>query len=719
MAINLSGKADASIVSAAKAAGDALKGPDYSESFQGMATAYEGAMGKMGAGLAKVAKVGTIAAGALVKDLKTAKGEVGESLYSKVMGDLKGLVKDRLDIFKMPAGSEEKSEAKEEFKRNKKIRFQEFRDLRDGTLANNLNIETGNVNEEYLREHPEYSMMLQANALGGEPIKEGPFAGVKVDYVRDAEGNLQLQYVGPDGKPVVGLNDDGSPMYKGDQIKTPTTSEDKTQILRNTARVGERQFRKPWNNDQINNALMDPLKEGSLDKMYAEGYTRYKIGKDGLPTDEIVYRGTGANNKGVSGALKTAQVMLNEMGYTDADGKPLEADGKLGPKTRYAFEQFKKDQEARDQVAGGLFSDIMRQGAEPLTLNPTEITGLLTTKELVTRANLNQLGLDAMANGQKGFKFRENETRNSVVELIDNDNKFNDVTHARIGDSEISYADALGSKNNFTAEMWTSITSIAAGMQGATDVTGDGVINEDDFTDSDANNMMVLRKAMLNPKNYEAKQIFANWYTNEVKSYHAEGLARYNKSLQPEGTEKNDLGLTKTRTYFTINYKGEGDSTVQKHVKGEDIDNESMLFKSIEDQGKGSWTAYNGASYELDDGQWYKVGRDKDGDLLNPIKVTRNTVLNDLSWNTYPSVMKRIGATPVKKEPDFIFGGSNFGPLSQYKKNKDGNYTINGKVVLFKKDDSYQGQKSKESNEATTSAALVKALLEYEKNKYK
>ena len=700
MAINLSGKADASIVAAATKAGAALKGPDYSKAFQGMATAYVGAMGKMGAGLAQVAKVGTMAAGALVKDLKTAKGELGEGLYSKVMGDLKGLVKDRLDIFKMPDGSEEKAEAKEEFKRNKKIRFQEFRDLRDGTLANNLNIETGNINEEYLREHPEYSMMLQANALGGEPIKEGPFAGVKVDYVRDAEGNLQLQYTGPDGKPVVGLKDDGSPIYKGDEVKAPTGVEDKTQILRNPGRVVDGEERAGFTNDQINNALMIPLQEGSLDRLAKEGYTTYVLGKDGLPTDEIKYQSKGP------GAIGSAQKMLNIMGYTGVDGNPLKVDNKLGPNTRHAFEQFKKDQEARKQAAGGLFSDIMSQGADPLTLNPTEITGLLTTKELVTRANLNQLGLDAMANGQKGFKFRENETRNSIVELIDNDNKFNDVTHARIGDSEISYADALGSKNNFTAEMWTSITSIAAGMQGATDVTGDGVINEDDFTDSDANNMMVLRKAMLNPKNYEAKQIFADWYTNEVKSYHAEGLARYNKSIQPEGAEKNDLGLNRTRTYFTINYTGEGDQKVAKYVTGEDIDNESMLFKSIEDQGKGGWTAYNGANYRFDDGQWYKVGRDKDGDLLD-----------DLGWNTYPSVMKRIGVTPVKKEPDFIFGGSNFGPLSQYKKNKDGNYTVNGQIVLFKKDGTYQGKKSKESDEATTSAALVKALLEYEKQK--
>ena len=57
--------------------------------------------------------------------------------------------------------------------------------------------------------------------------------------------------------------------------------------------------------------------------------------------------------------------------------------------------------------------------------------------------------------------------------------------------------------------------------------------------------------------------------------------------------------------------------------------------------------------------------------------------------------------------------------VSQFKKNKDGNYTVNGQIVLFKKDGTYQGKKSKESDEATTSAALVKALLEYEKNKYK
>jgi len=98
--------------------------------------------------------------------------------------------------------------------------------------------------------------------------------------------------------------------------------------------------------------------------------------------------------------------------------------------------------------------------------------------------------------------------------------------------------------------------------------------------------------------------------------------------------------------------------------------------------------------------------------------VPRNTVLNDLGWNTYPSVMKRIGDTPVKKEPDFIFGGSNFGPLSQFKKNKAGNYTVNGKVVLFKNEDGlWRGQTSKNTTEDTTSRYLASKLLEYEKQK--
>lgn len=700
MAVNLGGKADASIVAAAYRAGAALKGPDYSESFKRIGTAYETTMKSFGEIAKGAIKVAEQAAKNLVNTVEEGKDEYGDQIVDQVTGDIKGLLKTGLDIFKTEKGSEERVAAKEKFQKDKDAAFDAFRNIRDKTLYNAEQIKAGLMNNGAM--DPEDSMFMQALAMKGEAITEGPLAGVYTKLEKDANGEYVLNLYGKDGQKVTGINEDGSPRYSGArQISRPTEGEDKTQILRKTR-----------TNQKIRAYL--PLEEGGLDRLANEGYTRYKVGKDGLLTDEIAFKATGP------GAIETTQIFLNEMGYTDADGEPLETDGKLGPKTRYAFEQFRKDQEKRKQVAGSLFSDISMQGEDQLSLKPGDINKLIVTKELETRANLTQLSIDAINNGQKGLEFREHEVRNQISEMIDTDNKFKDVTHSRLANSQYSYAEALAMPGEFTAEMWSKITGIAANMPGATDVDGDGDVDEQDFSGSDANNMMILRKAMLNPYNPEAKEIFADWYHNEVKKDYDSGRERYDATIaaQKGDTVKNDLGLTKDRTYSSIHYKGEGNTKVDKYVTGEDIDNESMLFKSIEDQGKGGWTAYNGASYRFDDGQWYKTGRDKDGELLNEIKVPRNTVLNDLGWLTYPSVIKRIGATPVKKESDFIFGGSNFGPLSQYKKNKDGNYTVNGKVVLFKNEDGlWRGQKSKNATEDKTSRILRNELVGYEKQK--
>ena len=94
----------------------------------------------------------------------------------------------------------------------------------------------------------------------------------------------------------------------------------------------------------------------------------------------------------------TTQGMLNDMGYTDADGEPLKKDGKLGSKTRYAFQQFKKDQEARDQVAGDLWSDIsgvaeaQAEEREQITVNPLNIKNLVTTKDLDSQLAVEKAG---------------------------------------------------------------------------------------------------------------------------------------------------------------------------------------------------------------------------------------------------------------------------------------------------------------------------------------
>lgn len=64
-------------------------------------------------------------------------------------------------------------------------------------------------------------------------------------------------------------------------------------------------------------------------------------------TDTVGYdakRGTGAGYgaKGGDARVKQLQNLLNDMGFTDSQGKPLKVDGKLGPKTTASIKRLQR-----------------------------------------------------------------------------------------------------------------------------------------------------------------------------------------------------------------------------------------------------------------------------------------------------------------------------------------------------------------------------------------
>jgi hypothetical protein len=82
-------------------------------------------------------------------------------------------------------------------------------------------------------------------------------------------------------------------------------------------------------------------------------HPRAKAGASGggrfapLSYDAKANTGTGYGSKGGDGRVKAAQTALNKAHMTDADGKPLKLDGKLGPKTTAALITHKKAALAR------------------------------------------------------------------------------------------------------------------------------------------------------------------------------------------------------------------------------------------------------------------------------------------------------------------------------------------------------------------------------------
>lgn len=63
--------------------------------------------------------------------------------------------------------------------------------------------------------------------------------------------------------------------------------------------------------------------------------------------------------------VRELQERLNELGYTDAHGRPLRADGKFGQKTEEALEAFQRDHDLKvDGVAGSRTLDALK-AADP------------------------------------------------------------------------------------------------------------------------------------------------------------------------------------------------------------------------------------------------------------------------------------------------------------------------------------------------------------------
>ncbi|HAI20115.1 MAG TPA: hypothetical protein DCM10_20155, partial [Xanthomarina gelatinilytica] len=429
---------------------------------------------------------------------------------------------------------------------------------------------------------------------------------------------------------------------------------------------------------------------------------------------------------------------LQDMGY-NIDYKPYNslvpvtgddaADGEWGDATTNAFNLLKADeQNARDEKAGSLWSDISAMGEEreQITVNPLNIKNLVTTKDLDSQLAVEKAGSEfgITAGLNSDLPFDEGGLRQTLLMTMNNSadprNTTKDLMYTGLLGTD-SFANHLSKPNEWTMGMMEAIKNI----DGITDINGDNEITDADFDPSRGDvtqNMKILRDEMLNPDNPMSKNLLIDFYTGEIKKKFDVGRAERDAKANQgkgKGDQKNELGLKSDRTYFQTNFTDESGKTTSMYVTGEDIFNHSQTFADIEAAGIGAWTAYNGATYRLDGDQWYKTMRDNKGELLDETKVSRNTVLNDLRWISMPGVMNVIGSSEehdkkVKakreaarklQEDDIIIDGINYGPAKQYEKNDAGNWvntTLDNDVdndgkpdaVLWKVNGQWQGMQN-------------------------
>ena len=129
----------------------------------------------------------------------------------------------------------------------------------------------------------------------------------------------------------------------------------------------------------------------------------------------------------------------------------------------------------------------------------------------------------------------------------------------------------------------------------------------------------IKNNGMLHTENgVRAKDHFENWLKEQSMN-----APKFGKGIPPKPTtpKEEDVLLYNrplNETLFTVK-TDQGTDT----IKPLDIKNAVDLFKNIEKEGKGDFTAYNGITYSLRNGQWSEAGGKR---------LKRTEIFNALNW---------------------------------------------------------------------------------------
>ena len=163
----------------------------------------------------------------------------------------------------------------------------------------------------------------------------------------------------------------------------------------------------------------------------------------------------------------------------------------------------------------------------------------------------------------------------------------------------------------------------------------------------------------------KVKDHFLNWLRDRAVEAPKIGEGKP-KRITPQ--ENNTLyGRPLNETLFTVKTDQGTDM-----VKPLDVKNAVDLFKDIEAKGKGSFTAYNGISYNLKDGQWSEIG----GKALK-----RTEIFNALSWPQLGIIeLEGLDVNPLK--PTSNTGENNNSELTQLEPYKLFGFIPTGRQVV-------------------------------------
>ena len=280
------------------------------------------------------------------------------------------------------------------------------------------------------------------------------------------------------------------------------------------------------------------------------------------------------------------------------------------------------------------------------------------------------------------------DLQNGLFELLqERSDGFRSIISKKILGQPMSFLEALNTPGSTPSkEIFTVLMSLAPKLdQFGPDGKGnpDGVITPwtSDTSPGDfgtKENYQAFVKRLTEPEPGDEKfahEAYARWVTQtEGNSAIQMGI-----DLRPEKEEEQvvynpyqqgNWGATHFKSYeYKVPVKGGGDSKVKKTVYNRDLPWHANKFNEIEAAGKGSWQAYDGNSYFLENGIWT---------MVNPYeeetKVTRGDVINNLGWG---AMMQMLGIPPTAPKqaqlPTTEWELQNFNP-ADWTRTEDGNW---------------------------------------------